>query len=254
MYFSQFIQQKLETEDLRNACSFYFPQDPKKPEKEITSSLKIGLIVLLFGGIFLIFRIFSIGLILCVLSPLVYIVRFTQLSRKHRTEMQRIERYVNLIQGEIQLVKNTTGSIVDAIELISMGKYSHISDDLSKACYAINKGEIPEEIIRNLSFKPYPKPIQEMFSKLAKINHEGIQIEESSLSQQYTSFSEQLQVRLTLSIALSTFTPLIINCILLIQGWGTSILLWGFYALLCVVVYLLDRILLASSISLFGEE
>jgi hypothetical protein len=168
--------------------------------------------------------------------------------------MQRIERYVNLIQGEIQLVNNTTGSIVDAIELISMGNYSHISEDLSRACYAINKGEIPEELVRNLSFKPYPKPIQEMFSKLAKINHKSIEIDNSSTAQQYTSFSEQLQIRLTMSIAISTFTPLIINCILLIQGWGTSLLLWGFYALLCFTVFLFDKMLLASNISLFGEE
>ncbi|MHA2408062.1 MAG: hypothetical protein ACXACA_06805, partial [Candidatus Ranarchaeia archaeon] len=247
MYFSQYIQQKLETEDLRRACNFYYPQDLKKPEKEIISSLKIGFSFLSLGCIFLLLGEFLFAMVLCGIAPVSYIVRFTQLSRKHKTEMQKIERYVNLIHGEIQLVSNTTGSIVDAIELISLGNYSHISEDLAKASYAINKGEVPEEIIRNLSFKPYPKPIQEMFSKLAKINHKDIQLGETSLPMQYTSFSEQLQVRLTVSIALSTFIPLIINCILLIQGWGTSVLIWGFYALLCAVVYLFDRMLLASS-------
>ncbi|MHA2059423.1 MAG: hypothetical protein ACW976_01405 [Candidatus Ranarchaeia archaeon] len=254
MLSNPYIQRKLTSENLRNACAFYYPQDPRKPEKEVLTAMKIGIAVSFLGCAALLLGQFLPALALWALSPILSLARYTQLSRKHHAEMQRIERYVNLIHGEIRLVNNTTGSIVDAIELISLGNYSHISDDLSNASCAINKGEVPEEIVHNLSFKPYPKPIQELFSKLAKLGHQEIQLPETAIPFHYTSFSEQLQVRLTISIALSTFIPLIINCILLVQGWGTSPILWGFYALLSAVVYYFDKILLASNISLFGEE
>ena len=244
----------LTPKSLREACLFHYGTDQKRIQEEFLSSIKLSVIyVVMIVSLALIFQNLQLSYFL-FFTPVLYFLRLTSLSRNFKNEMANSERYVELIMGEIQLINKTTRSIFDAIELISSGDYSLISQDLKKAIIEINKGKNPEKIIYLISQKPYSQPIKDLFLMLSRIDHETKMNKDSSLFQKYSNFTEQLQTKLTLSIALSTFLPIISFSILIIQQLGSSFFFMIIIVIIVSIMYFFDKFVLQNKIQLFGER
>jgi len=245
--------QHLITPDLKTAVSFFYPNSPEKAINEVRSALQIGLLGGFCSAISLFFSN-NIAFSGIFVTGILFLLRLRYLPMKYRNECLKVERYAELLHGEIQLVNRTTGSVFDVLELIAAGNFGRLSSEAASAICSVNKGEPPEIALQNLSYASYPRSIQEIFSHASQIRNKSTILVYSSLPIQYSAFTEQIQTRLALFIALSAFSPLIILAAVLVRGFGTSVWVIGISLVICLGVNLLNQILLKSSISLFGEE
>ncbi len=255
----KFIGKKLCPTSLLMPCRYYeelnlTPEDISAGSKAfatiifliiVSFSLILDLSPLLFSSVALLLAYIIHGLLM----------RFLPLTYAH--ERLTIEKYADLILNTL-LLALLAGSTFDAIYFVAKSDFPQVSKDFEKILFQVNNNEDPEKLLLDYAKKQPSITLRKHLSSLFAINDLETTIElmkdstQSEVRYAYDRFTLELDSRLTLTIGITTFLPILLALFLILYGFASSPFILFIVPLHIFLLYILKNQILSNKVELIG--
>jgi len=183
------------------------------------------------------------------------LMRFLPLRYAH--ERLNIEKYADLILNTL-LLALLAGSTFDAIYFVAKSEFPQISKDFEKILFQVNNNEDPEKLVLDYAKKQPSITLRKYLSSLFAVNDLETTIElmkdstQSEVRNAYDRFTLELDSRLTLTIGITTFLPILLGLFLILYGFASSPFILLIVPLHICVLYVLKNQILSNKVELVG--
>ncbi|MFX1301288.1 MAG: hypothetical protein ACFFAL_07160 [Promethearchaeota archaeon] len=165
---------------------------------------------------------FVLGITIGLMS---YFISMNGLISRYNSQLVQIEKVAPYVLEELATIYLTTGSVFEAIQYVSKGEYSLVSEAFLKMIMPLNQGEAPERLLMDFAINQPSFTLRRgllafiQFIESSTSNLDAVIVDaHENIQRRYEKLTIQWESRMMVYTGLLVFLPIIIILGLAIRG------------------------------------
>jgi len=165
---------------------------------------------------------FVLGITIGLMS---YFIIMNGLISRYNSQLVQIEKVAPYVLEELATIYLTTGSVFEAIQYVSKGEYSLVSEAFLKMIIPLNQGEAPERLLMGFAINQPSFTLRRgllafiQFIESSTSNLDAVIVDaHENIQRRYEKLTIQWESRMMVYTGLLVFLPIIIILGLAIRG------------------------------------